>query len=90
MSHDDKNAEQTSRKIREMTKQISDLQAALSATVEQRDGLLARIDVACEVQIVSSNYDRIRQERLFAADDLEYDLFAAGWKAAIAAVRGAA
>ena len=52
--------------------------------------LLARISVAGEVQIISANYDRIREDQLFVADDLEYDLFAAGWKAAIANVKGGA
>lgn len=56
----------------------------------QRDELLARIDVVTEVQVISSTYDKVRADRLFAVDDLEYDLFAAGWKEAIASVKGGA
>ena len=61
--------------------------ADLSELQKQRDELLARIDVVCEVHIISQTYDRIREERQFAADDIEYDLFATGWKAAIASVK---
>lgn len=38
-------------------------------------------DMLTEVHLVSNTYDKIRSERPFAIDDLEYDLFAAGWKA---------
>ncbi len=38
-------------------------------------------DLLTEVGLISGAYDRIREERTFAIDDLEYDLFAAGWKA---------
>lgn len=38
-----------------------------------------------EATLISAAYDFIRATRVFAADDIEYDLFAAGWKAAIAA-----
>ena len=55
---------------------------------KQRDELLARMDVVCDVQIISAAYDRIREDQLFAVDDFEYDLFASGWKAAIASVKG--
>lgn len=36
-----------------------------------------------EVYLIDDAYVRIRSERLFAIDDLEYDLFSAGWKAAV-------
>lgn len=36
-----------------------------------------------EVYLINDAYVRIRSERLFAIDDLEYDLFSAGWKAAV-------
>jgi len=62
--------------------------AGILALKNERDELLARLDVVCEVQIVSGTYNRIRAEREFAVDDLEYDLFSAGWKAAIASVKG--
>ena len=80
--------------LTELNARIEDRDAALlNKTIElaecqkQRDELLARIDVVCEVHIISQTYDRIREERRFAADDMEYDLFAAGWKAAIASVK---
>ena len=34
-----------------------------------------------EVYLISEAYDKCRAEKQFAIDDLEYDLFAAGWKA---------
>lgn len=34
-----------------------------------------------ETHLINDAYKRIRAERRFANDDLEYDLFAAGWKA---------
>lgn len=64
-----------------------DIAQRLNVAEQKRDELLARIDVVCEVHIISQTYDRIREERQFAADDMEYDLFAAGWKAAIANVK---
>lgn len=68
-----------------------ELQAAVEQTRQVKDRfnvLTCRIGVACEVQIVSGAYDRIRAEKSFAIDDLEYDLFAEGWKTAIASVKG--
>lgn len=58
--------------------------------IEQRDELLVRLDVVCEVGVISPAYDRIRSEQPFAIDDIEYDLFSAGWKQAIASVKGGA
>lgn len=52
----------------------------------QRDALLARLEVINEVHVISATYDRIRSERIFATDDIEYDLFASGWKAAVEAL----
>lgn len=66
-----------------------ELQAAVEQArqlKERFNALTCRIGVACEVQIVSSAYDRIRAEKYFAIDDLEYDLFAEGWKTAIASL----
>lgn len=70
---------------------ISDLADSLKREDEltkQRDELLTRLDVVCEVGVISPTYDRIRAEQVFAKDDIEYDLFSAGWKAAIRAVKG--
>ena len=59
-------------------------------SMKQLDDLMASLDVVCETQIVSNTYNRIREDRVFAVDDIEYDLFAAGWKAAITKVKGGA
>jgi hypothetical protein len=37
-------------------------------------------DLLTEVHLISDTYNRVREERTFAIDDIEYDLFAAGWK----------
>lgn len=56
--------------------------ATTPPTLPQGDGSLRR-ELLKEVHLINDAYIRIRAERVFAADDLEYDLFAAGWKAAI-------
>lgn len=37
-----------------------------------------------DVRLINDTYNKVRKERDFAVDDLEYDLFAAGWKACAA------
>ena len=63
--------------------QVAELEA-------QRDELLARLDVSCEVGVIGPAYSRIRAERVFAADDLEHNPFSAVWKEAISSMKGGA
>lgn len=63
------------------------MRARMDRLERERDMLLTRIDVAREVSVISPAYEKIRATRIFAADDIEYDMFAAGWKAAIDAVK---
>ena len=60
----------------------------LANSERRHSELQARLEVVGEVAIVSRTYDRVRAEQAFAVDDLEYDLFSAGWKAAIKAMKG--
>ena len=62
---------------------------AIKDLTKQRDELLARLDVICEVGVINPAYNRVRLETVFAIDDIEYDMFSAGWKEAIARVKGA-
>ena len=75
---------------RENFDKLQQWQTACLTAEKQRDAFHARLSVACEVSLISSTYDRVRSEQVFAIDDTEYDLFAAGWKAAIASVKGGA
>lgn len=69
---------------------LGQISAAIEDRAKQLDSLLARLEVISEVHVISATYDRIRTERIFAADDLEYDLFATGMKTAIEMMKGGA
>lgn len=51
--------------------------------------LKVRVIVLGEMPVINTTYDRIRKERVFAVDDLEYDLFSAGWREAVALLSSA-
>lgn len=68
---------------------MADCYGTLGALARERDQLQAELakyrdaSLLKEVYLINDAYVRIRSERLFAIDDLEYDLFSAGWKAAV-------
>lgn len=85
-------ADEAADTIEQQQKRMEELEAmklGWQLVADASNELRARFDVVTEVQIISAAYDKVRAERVFAVDDIEYDLFAAGWKAAIECVKRA-
>lgn len=83
-------ADEAADTIEQQQKRMEELEAmklGWQLVADASNELRARFDVVTEVQIISAAYDKVLAERVFAVDDIEYDLFAAGWKAAIECVK---
>jgi hypothetical protein len=66
---------QAAEAIEQLERQLAERDAEIA---KYRDASLLK-----EVHLINDTYKRTRSERVFAIDDIEYDLFSAGWKAAV-------
>lgn len=62
------------------------LQSQLAEAMKDAEQLKNKLHLMFEMPIINDTYIQVRNDQDFAIDDIEYDMFAAGWKNAVSVV----